>query len=97
MLYCLHPWTMSTLSGGNRNQRAQNQGSLQGTPQQVLGSGGWKPEPLCCWARLQVLMLGSSFPLSFQLFRARIPLLFHIWKTRVSVLFVSNMAMQILR
>nr|XP_036877487.1 histone-lysine N-methyltransferase 2B isoform X2 [Manis javanica] len=32
---CPHPWTMSTLSGGSRNQRPQNQGSLQGTLQQL--------------------------------------------------------------
>lgn len=36
---CPRPWTMSTLSGGSRSQRPQNQGSLQGTPQQVLGNG----------------------------------------------------------
>lgn len=54
---CPHPWTMSTLSGGSRNQRPQNQGSLQGTLQQVLGSGSWELEPLSWWARLQVLIL----------------------------------------
>lgn len=65
MLCCPPPWTMSTLNGGSRNQRLQNQGSLQGTPQQVFGSRGWKPEPLSLWTRLRVLILEHPFPHTF--------------------------------
>lgn len=59
---CPHPWTMSTLSGGSRNLRPQNQDSLQGTPQQVLGIGDWKPGPLSWWDMLSVLIVGLAFP-----------------------------------
>lgn len=94
---CPHPWTMSTLSGGSRNQRPQNQDSLQGTRQQVLGSRCWKPEPWSWWTRLQVLILGPPFPYSLQLCRAKIQLLSHTWRTPVSVLSASNMGMLTLR
>lgn len=91
---CLHPWTMSMLSGDNRNQRPQNLGNLQGILQQVMEAGA---EPWLLCHALDSDCFRLTFPYPLQLSRARTQRLPHSWTTPVSVHSVSSMGMLTLR